>query len=648
MDDFVGNWVNVDPNTRGMTRLLIERQSATGASFHGFGKCHPRDCDWGETAASLTGEVLRGVYRFSFKNTHIDVRRSGEDLQATVLDDYTERDGRTDRRTAYLLRRKTPPVDKQRPKLALELGALERTTPHVSRCRCPIHSKEEFDRLFSVLTDGSYRAYIEIHCTATIGRLVRNRVSVQGTSVFIAPNSPMVSKPQQTIRPVVGPARTPIRPLPPQNSGAPVLVQSQVTCTQAIDPFWFNTETHGYMFDLPDNPGSNHVLLKKDVHVGGKSVTFFQDSTLRSQAYYEPQEFLLPRVDVAPYSPNLLFAFKNVIGDDNVLSYSVDIGYQVVPHIDPVFLNQARLDFEGDVSFTALMPVDSRLSLRLPVGEGDDLVDVDRDEADVTFDEGILDEIDLTPSQFQRVFASFQSPNATGCQGSVKATLLDGSEVDIPVRLSLRENAGVLFDRWLTADREPGIYHVELRNRIESEVTISSVLPVFLGARAAAQYLGNVPLPVSIAPQESITLDYRVSPPDAPVFSLEPNLETDIAVDYGKLWPAITVNEGYSDATFDIEVAVVPGVFDASSDAMEPLTGIRIDFDSAVSVELTPQQPSKVVSLRMPLLAFLMNSPDAMTYQYQVANLHAGGAAGLPSDWIAGIGNLMVTPQTSP
>ena len=102
---FLGNWVNVDTDTSGMTRLVIDKKNETTYIFRGYGKCTPSDCDWGEIQVPYTPGQLVGVYDFGFKTTRITVRVQGEDLQAEVFDDYRPSDPRPDRTTNYVLRR---------------------------------------------------------------------------------------------------------------------------------------------------------------------------------------------------------------------------------------------------------------------------------------------------------------------------------------------------------------------------------------------------------------------------------------------------------------------------------------------------------------------------------------------------------------
>src|SRR5579859_130224 len=115
IDDFVGNWVNVDANTNGMTRLQIAKVDAATLSYHGFGKCEPTDCDWGVINVPFTAGKTSGIYQFRFKTTQITIQRTGDLMTAIVFDHYAPNDGRQDHTNTYVLKRtdaptSTPPV----------------------------------------------------------------------------------------------------------------------------------------------------------------------------------------------------------------------------------------------------------------------------------------------------------------------------------------------------------------------------------------------------------------------------------------------------------------------------------------------------------------------------------------------------------
>ena len=53
---FAGQWVNVDPASRGISKVQIET-SGEVVRVRVFGRCHPSDCDWGwVTGLAYTAE----------------------------------------------------------------------------------------------------------------------------------------------------------------------------------------------------------------------------------------------------------------------------------------------------------------------------------------------------------------------------------------------------------------------------------------------------------------------------------------------------------------------------------------------------------------------------------------------------------------
>lgn len=733
IDDFVGEWVNVDPNTRGMTRLNITRKTNTAGSMHGFGSCSPQDCDWGEIPSTFGGDQMTGVYRFGFKDLHITVRRTGDQLHATLFSDYAEDDRRADKTDEYILRRESPipETNQDSPTLWINIGAVERVSRIIRRCEISIHSKEEYDRLFQIMSDPGHNARLEIQCRATMGHRswrqifvgnVLEKVQKKPFSVLdfalnehvinrvmdfhpgvlhhipdiVEENTPEVrlpsnvsvfrdpeiinhlNPPTATIRrnftPMLNmviandlirlsdeietavPRRTtplarrafkvPARVLVDE-VGEPVITRRELTAVQTLSPFWFNTETHGYMFDIPETPTTRHILLRHDIRIDDSTVTFYQDSILREQIYYEPQVFRLARIATEPYPPDLLFAFNDVTqeedGDAVTVDYRVRLAYRVLPDVDQRFLNQARLEFDEGASFTALAPSEASLVLRLPDDEADTWIPVTRSDAQISFDEGIVDEVELTSGQFQKVFSAFQSPATVGIEGTVEGTLLDGTPIDISVEVSLQENTGTLFDSQFAATGSPGEYTITLTNRIESTVNINRVDPVKLNDTAIAHPVG-LSLPIRVNPGSSITITYNVNSPETAVTTITPVLETTIDVNYEQLWSLITINQGFVKQTFDITVSIQPQFFSATPTGMEPLTSVLVEFDSLVVLELTPEQTQITLPLRMPLLPVLLNQMDAaQSYRYRVINQHANGP-GAMSDWTQSSGNLQIVP----
>lgn len=119
-----GSWVNVDPNTREITRIRIQfkcndvlaiPEGATPAqvaelrsrlgrkwTVRLWGKCHPRDCSWGGANAEPMpvggAENLLARYDQGFATRRAVMRMNGSRMQLILTSTY--RDGRAPRKTS--------------------------------------------------------------------------------------------------------------------------------------------------------------------------------------------------------------------------------------------------------------------------------------------------------------------------------------------------------------------------------------------------------------------------------------------------------------------------------------------------------------------------------------------------------------------
>lgn len=700
-----GQWENTDAATRGMTRLLIGRRADGGWFMHGFGKCHPSDCDWGETTAMPSGDALIGVYAFGFKVTTLTARRSGQTLVVDVLDDYTDADGRTDRLSNYVMARSVAAAPAQ-PLIWEALGPLNPLGGSVHRCTLPFHAQEDYDRIHQIITSPVHRARLEVVCKATVGQRtwqqwwLRDRPAVAPVrpDIDMVRISPAVLNTLRTQPLVVAPAagpRTPaiaslraerasvatlalargvrrphhapdldealsreeaarvLRTLPRRvaidKKGRPVLVRREVECTQSL-ACTFDPQADGYMLDAPRDPSQAHVLFKHDLVAEGQSVTFFQDSLVRDQVYYEPQEFRLARSDASPFLPSLVFAITDVATESEALSYRVRLAFQARPHLGQAFLLLARQRFGPAARLTALTPRSARLTLGVPTADGAPPALQERPDAVIRFDEGITDELSLDEAQFVRLAAAFQSPAGIGMQGWVTATISDGTQVDIPLVVSLKDNTGSVFDPQLLRpdpDGVPGHHVVTLRNRIESPVRVNGVHPQELGvwtdpATGVAQSVTVRPLELppaaAVAPGQTLDLRLAVEPAAFPLLSVSPALDLDIQPDLARLMGQLTVTEAFTEATFEVQVSASPLFFGPGA-----LTSLRVEFDDGPVVTLDAGTLVQTVSLRKPVVARILGLEPG--YRYRLVAVDAQGGERV-HDGLAGVGHLQVTlPQ---
>jgi len=95
-----GDWLNVDPNTGGIVKILID-----GKKIHPYGACHPTACDWGTIKARSfassvqSSDAVRLVAKKNNNFDQVEITLSLESdgrLRADVFTHFTDGSGRAD------------------------------------------------------------------------------------------------------------------------------------------------------------------------------------------------------------------------------------------------------------------------------------------------------------------------------------------------------------------------------------------------------------------------------------------------------------------------------------------------------------------------------------------------------------------------
>ena len=446
-------------------------------------------------------------------------------------------------------------------------------------------------------------------------------------------------------------------------SGEPAIVTFAVE-VRADLPFTFAGKAYRHLFPDDLEP-SRHVLVRSEVNENGQAVAvYYRDPAFPGRCYYQPQAFRVPRTDRPPFLPDLRIAPLDLVvggvngADEAEVTFRALVNYRAVPYVErrvfAAMQDHAAAAAGGPVELIALQPRATALTLRIPQDEADGaLTSVARTGATVTFDDGIVDQLELSKDELHGLVASLSGP---GIDGTVSASL-PGADALVRVHLSLHERAGeVLRPRLQTFSQEAATF--ELHNPIESRVTVDEAFPVRLGGSVVA--LPDLAPGTVVEPGQTAALHYTFAPAGAVtpalLATLEPVLDVSVAVDAAALLPKLLVEPGYSSDTFDVDVSIDTAYFTSTPPGQEPLTGVSVQFrggeDAPVqaSVTLTPAAPAQRVTLRMPLAAWLADASDAMQYEYRVAGLHDAGPepdrVGAVGDWVHvdGNGALAVVP----
>lgn len=109
---FAGMWSNIDPDSRGLTKLLISQDNGVWLA-QAWGQCEPKDCDWGKVPLHLIGASVQDTsFDHAFATweprhavTHVIMRLHGEELMVEGFTLFRDNSGRSNFRTAERLSR---------------------------------------------------------------------------------------------------------------------------------------------------------------------------------------------------------------------------------------------------------------------------------------------------------------------------------------------------------------------------------------------------------------------------------------------------------------------------------------------------------------------------------------------------------------
>ena len=105
---FLGQWANVNSKTGSVTRIDI-RQDNDRIIVHMWGRCHPKECDWGKAIANIQGKdnaLLSVTWNFGFSIKTQELRLLyGSKLELSTHTHFIDKSKRNDYDTKeYFLR----------------------------------------------------------------------------------------------------------------------------------------------------------------------------------------------------------------------------------------------------------------------------------------------------------------------------------------------------------------------------------------------------------------------------------------------------------------------------------------------------------------------------------------------------------------
>lgn len=392
--------------------------------------------------------------------------------------------------------------------------------------------------------------------------------------------------------------------------------------------------------------GGIHLLLPMLLtRANGTPAIAFQDNLMRDVVHIAPTQFRLQRDNEPPFLPGLAFLpadFGTTAADnaaDAEVLFQVIMNYDLEPWVDPEIIELARAEVAKQgipARFTPILPKEAKLSLDLDL-LGDEQ---QRKDAKVETASGITDTLILDASLFTRIWRERLAQPGVGISGRVTYKLFDGTEAASDILITLWETSADVFevDPLGPVSGQPGRQRVRVRNKIESPVTITG-LPVDAvspGVVANAADPGSV-LNKRLEPQQTIEIDYQITPADAPVESIDPVVLGSVDPNISALLKGLMVSTGFSSLGFTVGVSTAAGAFGRTPQpGEEPLTGLLVEFDDGTKAKLTPESPAAEVSLLGRLTDALLGvETEQQRYFHRVTNLHPSGE-GARTGWSEG------------
>jgi hypothetical protein len=419
----------------------------------------------------------------------------------------------------------------------------------------------------------------------------------------------------------------------------------------APDPFVFPRGSS--VFVGIGDVGQGFGLQRHDLPFRGRVHSYYRDLAQPWVFYYLPDELRLARRAASPHVPAMTAQMNAT--PDTLEASTVALAYLAMPHAGMDRLEAARtalaplLPASLPTGVTGPMlqalQVDSstvRFTLSLPRQDGSTAATV-RDQAIIDLRSGIADSVTMPLADFRPVYQALFS-NTDLFRGDVAIQLGGGvntEHVSLIGRIAKMTGAPVLDGAQQPSGDDVS---VTLTNAIESPVRVASLAARL--ARGTSMFPGTIQgltatLPAELGPEEAI--GFVVKPTNPPIPGSGP-LDAVMDLDgitvlpaADKVWQAILSPLASNQYTHEITLEVFAAAFAAPPDKPDDhVIELNIDFREGDTVQVTPAQlppgptgpGSKVrltVTLRMPVVDWLLNKPQFNDYTYRIHVVRPSG-----------------------
>lgn len=464
-------------------------------------------------------------------------------------------------------------------------------------------------------------------------------------------------------------------PAPPAPGSSQPLYRQSLTAVDSSLPFTFDPALDRNVFAMLGSVGSGQsswAVTQVPYAPDNRSYPYYQDMRQPDVIYYLPDSFRISRRQTAPRAPNISITSSG----SNPSALQFTLSFLATPVWNPQRIANAagwwqkNLHGSNPPAMHLFEASNTSLQLALPSSDGSGGSTVaTQTGAIIDIAGGISCSVTLSLAQLQQVYAALFDEVSQLLSGVVNVTV--DSDVEA-VHFSWRATdfVGNPLSTTSTYDSTQGQFNVVVANAIESPVHVASLpAAVMKSPSDPTQPAAKVPdqgqtltpaPPVDLTPQassaqNSLTLVIQMVPQNlgqvgnlllqaisggssqAPSSSQIDPTNCTVVVDQSQatvkpdssaLWDAIMSNQVVGPVQRSVKVVAFASLFAAPSTTKAVQVvfqdGQTVDFDGSTQADSSGLM-SQIVTLAVPIKAFVLGSGDTSTYQYRVDLISATG-----------------------
>lgn len=403
---------------------------------------------------------------------------------------------------------------------------------------------------------------------------------------------------------------------------------------EGVEEFYFKNELHEYIYQgITGSSSQQNELNSYPVTWKGQPHIYLREGD-SGRFFYLPDEFKLARTAGLIRVPWIRVEYigKTILDTKAIISYQLE-RYEDLQRLEDAkkqLLAKVGNATIKSIELLRLLPGEDKLIYKLFLPGGS--AATERSEASVD-----LNKIDdflppLSMDDLRTTLNTLLSDTQTNrvLRGNVTVKLAGIDIPAIPVSIRFEDAVGELFDITETVDTTTKIFHIKLRNAIESAIHIAGVnISIKDGERLVTAKTSGLTFPLQLASLQ--TIEFDVIPEGAIA-----NLET---ADIIYSWQNLDIKSDPEAAYNNIVDMTVTGSYEKPITVRQiadsftegsPIRAMKIDFSNAESGAILKtisfdkerkEETVKNLILSVPIKDYVLDKPTSGQYWYKITTI---------------------------